>query len=76
MVGNLDALAMRHWTPAEAEAQVKRAIAQAGAGGGFVLSDNHGEIPFLVEEEVIAAISAAVQKWGRYPLDWVEAHAQ
>ncbi|MFH1059562.1 MAG: uroporphyrinogen decarboxylase family protein [Pseudomonadota bacterium] len=75
LVGDLNALAMRHWSPQEAEAQVKRAIAQAGAGGGFVLSDNHGEIPFLVEDEVLVAISEAVQKWGRYPLDWVASHA-
>ncbi len=71
LVGNLNALAMRRWTPQQAEAEVKRAIAQAGPGGGFVLSDNHGEIPFLVEDEVLMAMVEAVERWGRYPLDWV-----
>lgn len=70
IVGNLNGLAMRRWTAAEAEAEVKRAIAAAGPGGGFVLSDNHGEIPFQVPDEVLLAIREAVERWGRYPLDW------
>lgn len=72
LLGNLNGIEMRRWTPAQAEAEVKRAIAKAGRGGGFILSDNHGEIPFLVPDEVLLAISDAVERWGRYPLDWVE----
>lgn len=71
VLGNLNAIEMRRWTPAQAEAEVKRAIAAAGPGGGFVLSDNHGEIPWQVPENVLMAIAAAVRKWGNYPLDWV-----
>lgn len=72
LLGNLNGIEMRRWTPAQAEAEVKRAIAKAGRGGGFILSDNHGEIPFLVPDEILLAISDAVERWGRYPLDWVE----
>ncbi len=71
LAGNLNALEMRHWTEKDAEAAVRKAIAQAGPGGGFVLSDNHGEIPFLVAENVLMAIAEAVRRWGRYPLDWL-----
>jgi uroporphyrinogen decarboxylase len=71
LLGNLNGIAMRRWTPAQAEAAVKRAIAQAGPGGGFILSDNHGEIPCQVSDEVLHAISAATRRWGRYPLNWV-----
>jgi uroporphyrinogen decarboxylase len=71
VVGNLNALAMRHWSAAEAESEVRKALALAGPGGGFVLSDNHGEIPFLVEEDILLEIVEAVRRWGRYPLDWV-----
>lgn len=71
LVGGLNALEMRHWTSQEAELQVKRVIARAGPGGGFVLSDSHGEIPFLVDDEVLLAIAEAVRRWGRYPLDWI-----
>ena len=46
VMGNLNGIAMRHWTPAEAERIVRDMIGKAGRGGGFILSDNHGEIPF------------------------------
>lgn len=71
LLGNLNGIEMRRWTPAQAEAEVKHAIAAAGRGGGFILSDNHGEIPWQVPDEVLLAIREAVDRWGRYPLDWL-----
>lgn len=71
VIGNLNGIEMRRWTPSQAEAAVKNAIAKGGPGGGFILSDNHGEIPWQVSEETLLAISEAVHTWGRYPLDWV-----
>ncbi|HSO82907.1 MAG TPA: methylcobamide--CoM methyltransferase MtbA, partial [Thiocapsa sp.] len=41
----------------------------SGHGGGFILSDNHGEIPYQVPEDTLLAISEAVHRWGTYPLD-------
>jgi uroporphyrinogen decarboxylase len=72
VLGNLNGVTMRHWTAAEAEKEVKNAIASAGKGGGFILSDNHGEIPFQVPDEVLFAISESAHKWGKYPLTWVQ----
>jgi uroporphyrinogen decarboxylase len=72
LLGNLNGVEMRRWSAAQAESEVKRAIAKAGRGGGFILADNHGEIPWQVPEEVLLAIRDAVDRWGRYPLDWVE----
>ena len=72
VIGNLNGLEMRRWTQSETERHVKAAIAQAGSGGGFVLADNHGEIPFQVPHETLLAISEAVRKWGKYPLEWIE----
>jgi uroporphyrinogen decarboxylase len=74
VLGNLNGIEMRRWTPEQAEAVVKDAIAKAGPGGGYILSDNHGEIPWQVPDEVLMALSEAVHKWGRYPLDWVEGY--
>ncbi len=68
LLGNLNGIEMRRWTAQEAEENVRRAIAQAGPGGGFILCDNHGEIPLQVPEETLLAVSAAAQRWGRYPL--------
>jgi uroporphyrinogen decarboxylase len=73
LVGNLNALEMRRWTPSQVEEEVKRAIAKAGAGGGFILSDNHGEIPWQVPDDVLMGVAEAVRRWGRYPLRWAEA---
>ena len=75
VMGNLNGITMRRWTPAQAETEVRRAIAAAGPGGGFILSDNHGEIPLQVSEEVLIAMREAVDRWGRYPLDWIENEA-
>ena len=71
VMGNLNGIEMCRWRPAETEMQVKKILARAGAGGGFILSDNHGEIPFQVSDEVLMALSEAVHTWGRYPLNWV-----
>lgn len=73
LIGNLNGIEMRHWTAAEAEAEVKRAIAGAARGGGFILADNHGEIPWQVDDQLLLAIREAADRWGRYPLDWLEA---
>lgn len=71
ILGNLNGIEMRRWSPEQAEAEVKKALSQAGFGGGFILSDNHGEIPWQVSDEVLMAISEAVHKWGHYPLYWI-----
>lgn len=68
IIGNLNGVEMRRWTPQQAVNKVKNAIATAAPGGGFILSDNHGEIPFQVGDDVLLAISEAVHQWGQYPL--------
>ncbi len=72
LLGNLNGVEMRRWKAEDAEMAVKCAIAKAGRGGGFILSDNHGEIPWQVPEEVLLAIRNAVERWGYYPLDWLD----
>jgi uroporphyrinogen decarboxylase len=68
VLGNLNGVEMRRWTPTITEAKVRETIARAGPGGGFILSDNHGEIPYQVPDSVLLAISRAVKKFGTYPL--------
>jgi uroporphyrinogen decarboxylase len=72
LLGNLNAVEMRRWTSQQIEAEVKKAIAGAARGGGFLLGENHGEIPWQVPDKVLLGISEAVQRWGHYPLDWIE----
>jgi uroporphyrinogen decarboxylase len=71
LFGNLNGIAMRRWSESEAEQQVKTALAAAAPGGGFILADNHGEIPMQVGEQTLLAIAEAVQRWGTYPLKWL-----
>ena len=75
IVGNLNGVEMRRWSASQAENEVKHAIARWGKGGGWILSDTHGELPYQVPEDVILAISEAVRVWGSYPLTWIGEHA-
>lgn len=70
ILGNLNGIEMRRWSREETEEIVKKTIAQAGQGGGFILSDNHGEIPYQVPDEVLVTLSESVRTWGRYPLQF------
>lgn len=73
VMGNLNAIEMRRWTADDAAFRVKAAIAAAGPGGGFVLSDNHGEIPLQVSDDTLREVAEASRRWGQYPLEWVTA---
>ncbi len=68
VIGNLNGVEMRRWSSQDAEDRVRQAILRGGVGGGLILADNHGEIPFQVPESVLDAISGAVHTHGRYPL--------
>lgn len=68
LLGHINGLAMRRWTPQDAEAVVHDAILKGGPGGGYILSDAHGEIPWQVPESVLDSIAGAVRRWGSYPL--------
>lgn len=72
ILGNLNGIGMRRWTEEDTEKEIKSVISQAAQSGGFIISDNHGEIPWQVPDEVLLAISKAVQKWGKYPLSWTD----
>ena len=64
VIGNLNGVEMRRSTPAQAENEVKRAIGKAGRGGGFILSDNHGEIPWQVPRRGAAGHSRCCRALG------------
>jgi uroporphyrinogen decarboxylase len=76
VLGNLNGIEMRRWSAAEADAAVRKAVARAGAGGGFILSDNHGEIPYQVPDDVLFAVAEATRRWGVYPLRENESHGR
>lgn len=68
IIGNLNGIAMRKWSPSDTRRHVLQAIRDGARGGGFILSDNHGEIPWQVPEEVLMTISETVREFGTYPI--------
>lgn len=68
VIGNLNSIAMVSWTPQEAEMVVRDTLSKGGPGGGFILSDHAGEVPWAVSDDVIGAIAEAAKTWGVYPL--------
>lgn len=66
ILGNLNAIEMRHWSKEETIEHVKAAIKDAAKDGGFILAENHGEIPWDIKEETLLAIKEAVEKYGNY----------
>jgi len=65
VVGNLNALAMCGWSTADAESAVINALWAAGTDGGWLLADNHGEIPFPVPDDVLKTIAETAKSCGR-----------
>jgi len=68
VIGNLNGLEMVRWSREDALSAVRNAIAEAASGGGFILADNHGDIPWQVPETVLSAVSEAVHRHGSYPI--------
>jgi len=71
IIGNLNAIDMVNWDREKTRTEVKKLIRQAAPGGGFVLSDNHGEIPWQVSEKVLLEIAETVKEYGTYPIKMV-----
>lgn len=68
LIGNLNGIKMCSWSPEEARNAVTDLLLKAGSGGGFILADGHGEIPWQVPDEVLHAISTTVRQSGMYPI--------
>jgi uroporphyrinogen decarboxylase len=71
LLGNLNGIEMINWTTAKAREKVTSLIRQAAPGGGFLLSDSHGEIPYQVPPQVLSTITETVAEWGQYPLNGI-----
>jgi uroporphyrinogen decarboxylase len=66
IMGNLCGISMSSWNKTETKQHVKAALELGMPGGRFILADNHGEIPWQVEEETLLTISECVADWGTY----------
>ncbi len=63
LLGNLNGVEMAGWSEETAGMKARELLAKAASGGGFILSDSHGEIPWQVPEKVLLSISRTVREW-------------
>jgi uroporphyrinogen decarboxylase len=68
LVGNLNGVEMPNWNVSDVDRNVKEAIRKGASGGGFILSDNHGEIPYQVSDRIIEEIAKTTYLHGKYPI--------
>jgi len=68
VMGNLNSREMHTWDVTKTKQTVQDIIRKAASGGGFILSDDTGEIPFQISEETLMTISETTQTFGQYPI--------
>lgn len=63
LIGNLNNIDMRNWSPDEMTDRATLALERGASGGGFMLSAQGPEIPLGVDSDVIHAMVAAGHGW-------------
>lgn len=66
LIGNLNNIKLRRWSPARVELQTKRALALGKPGYGFAVANQGPEIPFDCTLEQVAAMVRTVAAYGSY----------
>jgi uroporphyrinogen decarboxylase len=67
LLGNVDLNILGNEKPADVQREVMELIRNVGPGGGYIVTSGNSLAGYLIPENV-KALSAAVQKFGRYPL--------
>jgi len=68
ILGNVDMNLLGTGDPDEVDAEVKRLINDLAPGGGYIVTSGNSLASFLKTENVLA-MSQAVRKYGRYPIN-------
>ena len=68
LLGNVDLNILGLGTPDDVDREVRELIRDVGPGGGYIVTSGNSLASYLLPENVIA-LSAAVQEYGRYPID-------
>lgn len=68
LLGNVDLNILGMGTPEEVDAEVRGLIRDVGPGGGYIVTSGNSLAAYVQPENALA-LSAAVQKYGRYPLE-------
>lgn len=65
LIGNLNAIDLINWDEKRIRQEVKALISIMGQDGGFILSDQHGEIPWNVSDDQLKMIAEAVNDFSQ-----------
>ena len=68
LLGNVDLNLLGMGSPAAVEHEVRELIRDVGPGGGYIVTSGNSLAAYLLQDNVLA-LSKAVQKYGRYPLN-------
>ncbi len=68
LLGNVDLNILGAGTPEETEKEVQYLIKNVAPGGGYILTSGNSLASYL-DPECVMAMSKAVKKYGRYPID-------
>ncbi len=68
LLGNLDLNLLGRGSPEEVDREVRELIRDVGPGGGYILTSGNSMASYL-KPECVMAMSEAVKKYGRYPID-------
>jgi uroporphyrinogen-III decarboxylase len=68
LLGNVDLNLLGMGLPEDVDREVRELIRDVGPGGGYIVTSGNSLAAYLKPENVIA-LSEAVQKYGRYPLE-------
>ncbi|MCC7352308.1 MAG: hypothetical protein IT330_01020 [Anaerolineae bacterium] len=67
LLGNVDLNILTLGTPGDVDEEVRGLIRDVGPGGGYIVTSGNSLAGYVQPENALA-LSAAVQKYGRYPL--------
>jgi uroporphyrinogen decarboxylase len=67
-LGNVDLNLLGMGTPQAVTEEVRQLIRDVAPGGGYIVTSGNSLAGYLRPENVLA-LSAAVQKYGKYPLE-------
>lgn len=68
LLGNVDLNILGMGTPADVEQEVRELIRDVGPGGGYIVTSGNSLAGYVLPENALA-LSRAVQKYGKYPLN-------
>ena len=67
ILGNLNGLRMRAWTPGDVDREVRALVARLPASGRAVVTEHHGEVPLAVPFDTLVQVAQALRRHGRLP---------